>query len=681
LLFVTQVPIAGYATLTSSFANHRGHIEPSPRGGDLMLRYPDGELRNLTREAGFGMVGQQGANAIAVREPAVHWNGNRALFSMVVGAPVEQFEERQYYWQLYEVSGLARGERAVIRKIPGQPESYNNVAPAYGSDDRILFASDRPRGGERHLYPQLDEYEGVPTTTGLWSLDRETGDLRLLNHSPSGVFSPLVDSAGRIVFTKWDHLKRDQNATNPAYDAITFADESEGATSASTRGTAEFFPEPENPSAPDHDPRIRDHDFNQFFPWEMNEDGSEEETLNHVGRHELGGAYGSGTFLDDENLLYLFSQESIANRYFMSGDGGLFHLREEPGAPGNFLATYAHEFDAATTGQIVRLEGRAGMNPESMRLLPLTALDFESAAAQDRFRNPVPMSDGTLVAVHLNGVPRLENKGTLERPRYDASPRLAALRAEGGTYVLAGNLTAGINARVTWYNPYALITFDGTLWELDPVEVAPRVRPARRTTPIPAPEVAAFASAGVEIRRMRAWLQERELAMIVSRNVTRRDRADFQQPFNLRVPQGVETRVSAGRIYDVSRLQVFQADAIRAYRGVPDVGGRRLLARPMHGPEVSVFAGSTPAGSVGIASDGSFAAIVPALRALSWQLTDAAGTAVVRERNWVSLQPGEIRSCPACHGINTTDHLGRPPPENVPEALKALLLDWKARYP
>ena len=29
----------------------------------------------------------QGANAIAVRDPSVHWNGTKAVFSMVVGAP------------------------------------------------------------------------------------------------------------------------------------------------------------------------------------------------------------------------------------------------------------------------------------------------------------------------------------------------------------------------------------------------------------------------------------------------------------------------------------------------------------------------------------------------------------------------------------------------------------------
>ena len=92
ILFVTQVPMQGdpFASRMSTFANHLPSMLALPRGGDLMIRYPDGTLRNLTKEAGYGMEGQQGANAIAVREPAVHWSGTKAIFSMVVGGPPQR---------------------------------------------------------------------------------------------------------------------------------------------------------------------------------------------------------------------------------------------------------------------------------------------------------------------------------------------------------------------------------------------------------------------------------------------------------------------------------------------------------------------------------------------------------------------------------------------------------------
>src|SRR5881296_44423 len=79
-----------------------------------------------------------------------------------------------------------------------------------------------------------------------------------------------------------------------------------------------------------------------------------------------------------------------------------------------------------------------------------------------------------------------------------------------------------------------------------------------------------------------------------------------------------------------------------------------------------------------VASDGSVAAFVPARRAMSWQLTDGAGTPVVRERYWLTFQPGEVRVCAACHGVNSRDQMGDAAPQNPPEALRALLRTWKS---
>jgi mono/diheme cytochrome c family protein len=85
---------------------------------------------------------------------------------------------------------------------------------------------------------------------------------------------------------------------------------------------------------------------------------------------------------------------------------------------------------------------------------------------------------------------------------------------------------------------------------------------------------------------------------------------------------------------------------------------------------------SGPAGSVKIAADGSTAAFVPARRALTWQTTDVAGNPVVRERVWITFQPGEVRVCASCHGVNGADQAGRTPPQNKPEALRTLLRYW-----
>ncbi|MCB0333524.1 MAG: hypothetical protein KDD55_08495, partial [Bdellovibrionales bacterium] len=40
-------------------------------------------------------------------------------------------------------------------------------------------------------------------------------------------------------------------------------------------------------------------------------------------------------------------------------------------------------------------------------------------------------------------------------------------------------------------------------------------------------------------------------------------------------------------------------------------------------------------------------------------------------------QPGEVRVCTSCHGINSLDQAGNTPPENTPLALAELLSWWK----
>ncbi len=693
ILFVTQVPVAGFTCVTSTFANHEGSVTAAPRGGDLMIRYPDGTLRNLTREAGFGMTGLQGDKAIAVRQPSVHWDGKKAVFSMVVGSP-EQFDYNQYRWQLYEVTGLGKNEPVSITLVPRQPAEYNNIAPTYATDDRIIFASDRPRDGEAHLYPQLDEYESAPTVTGLWSLDPVGGDLRILNHAPSGVFSPSVDSFGRVIFTKWDHLQRDQQADaerlEPGrYGAFTYADESAGAARDGSLVGAEVFPEPRAEADPDTLANVALHTYNQFLPWEVNEDGSGEETLNHVGRHELGGSYIFGSFKDDPNLTDVIPP-THANRYDVRGDGGLFYLREDPKHPGTYYATFASEFGTAGAGALLKFAGEPSRNPEAIELLEVTSrasyLQPESpSGAPDstgHYRNPLPMSDGNLIASHTSEVRGAKNNGTRAAPAWNYAFRLKVLKPDGALVTAGATLTEGIPADISYFDPDVRVSYSGLLWELDAVEVAVRARPTPRVQPIEAPELSVFADTGVDVEALRAWLRDNDLALIISRNVTSRDRADVQQPFNLRVPGGVSTIAKTGTIYDVSFMQIFQGDAVRGYGGIDQPrSGRRLLARPMHGPAISPAPAGAAAGSVALGLDGSMAAFVPARRALSWQLTSPTNAAVVRERNWVSFQAGEIRTCAVCHGLNTVDQIGGGLPTNPPEALRTLLLEWVASQP
>ena len=240
-------------------------------------------------------------------------------------------------------------------------------------------------------------------------------------------------------------------------------------------------------------------------------------------------------------------------------------------------------------------------------------------------------------------------------------------------------LTGGIHKAITYWSPDILVTYDGPLWEIEPVEVRPRQRPIRRFEPLESPEAKILSDESVDEPTLRQWLTNQNLSLIVSRNVTSRDRSDLQQPYNLSVPGGAKTVGKPGKVYDVAYMQIFQADQVRGYGSRP---GRRALAVPLHdGKPLGPSLEGQPGSSVVLGLDGSMAAFVPSRRALTWQLTAPDGAPVVRERNWLSFAPGEIRTCAVCHGLNTQDQSGATTAQNPPEALRTLLKRWKELPP
>ena len=698
ILFVTQIQIPGdFVTIGSVFGNQQPSVDACGRGGDLYIRYPDGTLKNLTRAAGYGQSGMQTTNAIAVRQPCVHWSGTKAVFSMVIGAPARQFDiSSTGFWQLYEVTNFLNPSAIpIITKVPNQPTNFDNVSPIYGSDDRIIFTSDRPRNGQPQLYPQLDEYEEQATVTGLWSLQPTNGDLFMINHTPSGAFSPSIDSAGRIVFSRWDHLQRDQQADTDfeegyiTYGCFNWSDESSN--SVATTNLTEIFPEPRSVRADLlAGTGLYGEDFNQFFPWAINQDGTDEETLNHIGRHEIGGSYANAAYTNDPNIqdLYYFGENYNTNTV-----DNFLMPREDPRNPGLFYGIDAPEFGTHCAGQIVSITGATNLNAFYMRVNYLTPRSTHEYASSPTnippddtglYRNPLMTSDGYMIAAHTAYTQYAE--GNTGPDNYPATPydfRLKFLVFTNGFYTPGAPLTPGLTNVVSYWSPDELIWQTNQLWEFDPVEVISRARPTPFEVPVPAPELAAFAAANVNVGAFQSYLRTHNLALIVSRDVTTRDKADHQQPFNLHVTgTGHQTIGASGKIYDVAWLQFFQADQLRGlnYGNASNPHpGRRVLAQYLHDPAVdnppSAFG---PASSVSIGPDGSTAAFVPARRAMSWQLTDTNGTGVVRERYWLTFASGEIRSCTSCHGINVDTQAGQPAPTNTPLALINLLNYWKS---
>ena len=128
--------------------------------------------------------------------------------------------------------------------------------------------------------------------------------------------------------------------------------------------------------------------------------------------------------------------------------------------------------------------------------------------------------------------------------------------------------------------PNGTVNYSGPLWELQPVEVVARVTPPTTVqSPLTGtPEQAVFdafnlanPNNGVTVAEMQQFLQNQNPALVVMRNVTSRDRADQQQPYDLAVANGGTQTISnmptysGPPLYCVDRMQFFQADQVRGF--------------------------------------------------------------------------------------------------------------------
>ena len=729
VLFVTQVPVPNeinnrtvansFLGVAGVFANAQADTLHCARGGGLWIYHPgtpNPTLVNLTATATWSIPGGNPgtANAISVRNPSVSWDGTKAVFSMVVGAPASVSDATQFFWQLYEIGPLTQGSQPVITKVANQPAGFNNVSPCYASGGRIVFASDLPHRGAAFAFlgPQREEYLDLPTVSGLWSLDPVAGNLFLVQHSPSGSFNPIIDSFGRLLFVRWDHLVRDAEAvTDRPPDTLhgdtyaqtfngtgLFTSEAQGAAFQYNVNT-EFFPEPRNfDQSGRFGTNLNGQSFNQFTPWAINQDGTNEEILNHVGRHELFGPTIDPSFNDDGNLVIFNANAVATKRNYVSN---FFFLAEDAHAPGNFFGVDAPDIGTHGAGQIVKLNGAPNVNPEQMAITYVThtlAKPAPTAAnPQQIYRTPLPMSDGTLVASHALVTGFDSDTGpstaTTHSPVSNHAFRIATMQPGASGMIPDTDLTAatnGINGSATFFAGGKTVTYTGKMWELDPVEVTSRNSVNATTSVIDPIEATTFAAAGVNVTLFQNDLRAKNEALIVSRNMTVRDDADKQQPFNLKVAwSNTQTIANAGKLYTIGWFQILQADLLRGLNGsanplLTPLPGRRVIPTPMHDALAdNVLAPGAPAGSVKIGNDGSMAAVVPARRALTWQMldNDAAKTSVVKERYWVTFQPGEIRTCANCHGLNDKDQAGNLRPQNQAQALQALLAFWATNHP
>ena len=122
----------------------------------------------------------------AVRDPCVHYSGEKILFSYRKGGA--------HYYNLYEINVDGSGLRQITKG------DWDDVEPAYLPDGGIVFCSSRCK---RYVLCWL-----APVAV-LFRCDADGGNMRQLSSNTVTENTPCVLPDGRILYTRWEYVNRD----------------------------------------------------------------------------------------------------------------------------------------------------------------------------------------------------------------------------------------------------------------------------------------------------------------------------------------------------------------------------------------------------------------------------------------------------------------------------------------
>ena len=145
-------------------------------GGRLAIFSPKtGALRTLLEDASG-----------AVRDPQIHYDGKRVLFSYRKGGT--------HHYNLHEMNLDGTGLRQITRG------DWDDIEPTYLPDGGIAFCSTRCK---RYVPCWL-----APVAV-LFRCNADGGDLRQLSSGNAPENTPAVLPDGRILYTRWEYVNRD----------------------------------------------------------------------------------------------------------------------------------------------------------------------------------------------------------------------------------------------------------------------------------------------------------------------------------------------------------------------------------------------------------------------------------------------------------------------------------------
>lgn len=186
LVFAKHVPGAFSHQLTQYYGRYA-----RPGGGLYVLEEPGRSMRCRTLTEGLLPAG-------SCQQPEVSYEGDRIMFSFCE-APTPPADgirgQAGRYFHLYEIGADGRG----LRQLTDGP--FDDFAPRYMPDGRVLFVSTRRLGWHRCGNPGCENYT-------LAVADGDGANPRPVSYHETQEWDPAFLEDGRIIYTRWDYVDR-----------------------------------------------------------------------------------------------------------------------------------------------------------------------------------------------------------------------------------------------------------------------------------------------------------------------------------------------------------------------------------------------------------------------------------------------------------------------------------------
>lgn len=191
LIFVTRAPYDDphwYANI-GYYCDDENHKARAGNG------QPDvGKIYTLAIRTGNAAV-LFDAEGGSVRDPQVHYDGTKILFSFRQHGGVTPPAPDTDYYHLYEINTDGSG----LRPITTGP--YDDIEAIYLPDGEILFASTRSKRWVNCWMTQV---------ATLFRCDADGGNIRPVSGNTEHDNTPWVMPDGRILYTRWEYVDRSQ---------------------------------------------------------------------------------------------------------------------------------------------------------------------------------------------------------------------------------------------------------------------------------------------------------------------------------------------------------------------------------------------------------------------------------------------------------------------------------------